>query len=506
MNRRDFLKEASLGAAGLALANPPRSRAAAQDDPASRKGSPSYPYRIAFGAWINDMRATPLPLENWPAPQLDDEAIESAIRAMDVQASAGFNYLDVWGLFATYGWPTDIVSACPPERRRRIEQLLQAAKQRGLRVVQGLGTYSWGYDQIIAADPEVRGKNPDGTPHPHAMCDAHPRSFEYVRKIIDFALGNFDFGGVHLESCDLGCCHCPQCAGKDGVVGYNVRLNQKTADYIRSKWPDKFLYVITINWVPAGQHFSPDERAKVLALGKHVDCIFDQGHTGYQVAEADRRAFITALPCAYGTSGGLWLYPDTRWDRESYFLPYAFQSGQAIQRQYADGVRGCMFYQGPVNNPGQEFMIACGGRFLRDPSRGVAEVVAEVLEKYYRPKNREALARLTRLFQTAEDSYFRQWSDERFRKGWGVPLPGEFKLDNRLFGTSPGPATYLKEPCLDAAGRKEYRKGLRSILTELPKLADAFEDGGRLHGIQRSLIVTLNLLNTVCYCLGESIE
>ena len=505
MNRREFLKDAVVGAAGLTLANHSPVAAAAPADKSPNRGS-SYKYRIAFGAWINDLRLTPLPLENWPAPQLDDTAIESVIRAMDVQAAAGFNYLDVWGLFATYGWPPDIVSACPPERRRRIERLVRAAKKRGLRLSLGLGTYSWGYDQIIAADPEVRGKNPDGTPHAHAMCDAHPRSFEYVRKIIDFTLGNFDFGAVHLESCDLGCCHCPQCAGKDGVVGYNIRLNQKTADYIKSKWPDKFIYVITINWVPAGKHFTPEEQSGVLALGKHIDCLFDQGHTGYQVAEADRRAFIGQLPCAYGTSGGLWLYPDTRWDRESYFLPYASRAGEAIQRQFADGVQGCMFYQGPVNNPGQEFMMACGGRFLREPSRGIEEVVREVLEKYYRPRNAEALKGLVRIFQTAEDSYFGQWSGERFQKLWGVPLPGEFKLDQRLFGTSPGPATYLKEPCLDAAGRKDYRKGLKAILTELPALSGTCHDGGRLNGIQRSAIVTLNLLNTVCYCLGEPIE
>ena len=93
---------------------------------------------------------------------------------MDVQALAGFNYLDVWGLFATYGWPMDIVSACPPERRRRIEHLVAAARQRGLRLVLGLGTYTCGYDQIIAADPALPGRKPDGTPHPDAMCDAHP--------------------------------------------------------------------------------------------------------------------------------------------------------------------------------------------------------------------------------------------------------------------------------------------------------------------------------------------
>jgi hypothetical protein len=506
MNRRDFLKAASMGSAAFAAVNPARLLAAENDPRSAKKSSPSYPYRIAFGAWINDLRSDPLPLENWPAPQFDDEAVQSAIRAMDVQAPASFNYLDVWGLFATYGWPRDIVSAVTPDRKARIERLIDAAKQRGMQVVLGLGTYSWGYDRIIAEDPAVRGKNPDGTPHAHAMCDAQPRAFEYVRKIIDFALGNFDFGGVHLESCDLGCCACPQCAGQDGVVGYNVRLNQKTADYIKSKWPDKIVYVITINWVPAGTHFNAEEKAKVLALGRHVDCLFDQGHTGYHIAEAERRQFIAELPCAYGTSGGLWLYPDTRWNRDSYFLPYPFRTGQAIRQQAQEGVRGCMFYQGPVNNPGQEAIIAVGGRLLREPSRRTEDVLGEVLEKYYRPRNAEALQGLVRLFQTAEEGYFGQWSAERFQKGWGVPLPGEFKLDQRLFGTSPGPATYLKEPCLDTAGRQAYRKGLKSILAEIPKLADLCDDSGRLGRIHRGVIMTLNLLNTVCYCLGEPLD
>jgi hypothetical protein len=289
-------------------------------------------------------------------------------------------------------------------------------------------------------------------------------------------------------------------------VGYNVRINQKTADYIKGKWPDKTVYVITINWVPAGRHFTAEQRGQVLRLGQHVDCIFDQGHTGYHVAEADRAQFVKELPCAYGTSGGLWLYPDTRWDRESYFLPYATRTGQALQRQYREGVRGCMFYQGPVINPGQEVMIAVGGRILSQPGRSLDEVLAEVLEKYYKPRSAKALKGLVRVFRTAEDSYFGNWSAERFQKVWGIPLPGEFKLDQRLFGTSPGPATYLKEPCLDVTGRREYRKGLKSILTEVSKLASECEDGGRLVRIRRSVIVTLTLLNTVCYCLGEPLD
>ncbi len=506
MKRRDFLKETALAAACLGVGGTTRLQAAEAASAPTNQGRAGYKYRIAFGARINDLRTEPLPLENWPAPQFDDTSVESAIRAMEVQGPAGFNLLDVWGLFATYGWPADIVSAVDAERRERISRLIQAADTRGLKVSLGLGTYSWGYDKIIAADPEVRGKNGDGSPHPHAMCDAHPRAFEYVRKIIDFTLGDFPFGAVHLESCDLGCCMCPQCAGRDGVVTYNARINQKTADYIKQKWPDKPIYVITINWVPAGKQFNAEEKARVVELSRHVDCIFDQGHTGYQVGAAERRDFIQGLHCDYGTSGGLWLYPDTRWDRASYFLPYPRRTGEAIRQQFQEGVKGCLYYQGPVNNPGQELMIAVGGRLLRDSARTVEEVLDEVLSRYYQPRNAEALTGLRRVVQTAEDSYFNGWAVERFQKGWGIPVPGEFKLDQRLFGTSPGPATYLKEPCLDAAGRKEYRKGLKSILAELPRLERQCQDGGRLARIQRSAITTLNLLNTVCYCQGEPLD
>jgi hypothetical protein len=84
-----------------------------------------------------------------------------------------------------------------------------------------------------------------------------------------------------------------------------------------------------------------------------------------------------------------------------------------------------------------------------------------------------------------------------------IRTPGEFKLDQGLWGTSPGPATYLREPCLDASGRKESRRGRRAILAELPKLEGRCNDGESMPKIRRSGIVILNLLNTICSCLGE---
>jgi hypothetical protein len=92
IKRRELLAAACSGAAAL-MASPHVAAAGLSPRPPDRPDEFAYRYCIAFGAWINDMRRQPLPLEDWPALQFDHETVESAIAAMDVQAAAGFNYL-----------------------------------------------------------------------------------------------------------------------------------------------------------------------------------------------------------------------------------------------------------------------------------------------------------------------------------------------------------------------------------------------------------------------------
>src|SRR5438105_3151651 len=121
MLRREFLKSAVIGGAALAVASVGDCDVFADASLAPADESNGFKYRIAFGAWMNDVRLTPLPLEDWPQPQLDDVTVQSLIRTMDVQRDAGFSAFDIWGLFATFGWPPDITSAVDAERRGRID-------------------------------------------------------------------------------------------------------------------------------------------------------------------------------------------------------------------------------------------------------------------------------------------------------------------------------------------------------------------------------------------------
>jgi hypothetical protein len=228
----------------------------------------------------------------------------------------------------------------------------------------------------------------------------------------------------------------------------------------------------------------------------------DQGWNGTFVAEDQRKAFIKKLHCDYGTSGGLWVYHCGRWDRLSYFLPHPRRTAAAIRRHHEDGARGCMFYQGPVINPGVELNIALGGRMLVDTQRAVEDALEESIELYYQPRNAGTRKRLVELFLHGEEAYFGQWDPQRFR-AQGRSMPGELHLTD-LFGTSPGPAHFLMEPFLNSEGRRDYKKRLLGILQDLAGLEGQCGDGGRLGRIEKSITITLMILDSIRAARKES--
>ena len=506
INRRDFLAKASLGAASLALVNPTQLLAESGNRKSITKSSNAFDYRIAYGCWVNDMRLEPLPLEDWPAPQMDDETVRSVIKAMDVQSHFQYNCLDAWGLLATRAWPLNLGDGVDNDRRRRVKKIIAEAHNRGMKVIYGMGTYSWGYDKIIENDPSLTAKNRDGSLNKSALCDANPKSFEWVKNILDFVLSEFDFDGLHLESFDQGGCFCPECAGKAGIVEYHSRINGKTADYIRSKWPEKFINVIPTGWAnDSNERFTESDKKVIIELSKHIDGFYDQGWHGTYVPSEERAAFIKQLHCTYGTSGGRWIYPGQRWDRESFFIPHMQHQATAFKEQFAQGARGIMPFQGPVNNPGTEVNIACGGLMSYDTSQNIEDVVAQVIEELYCPQKDIAFKKLVLIFLKAENAYFNQWGDAvaRFRKYRNTGPAGEFYMDH-LRGDSPGPACYLTNPVyLDGTGRLAYKKELIALLSDLQMIERDFKDGGRIKALKRSMIITLTLLNTIMDAKGE---
>lgn len=412
-------------------------------------------YRTAYGAWINDMRNVGMPGERWPYPVLDDQAENDIINCIRLQGEAGFNIFTVWGLLVTWGWPCDIVSAVDSERRERVERIIEAAHGCGIKIMTGIGVYSWGFDEIVKNHPEVAGNNP------HAMCASKDESWEWMKKIIDFVMAEFPgFDGIHMESADLGRCSCEQCASHNDVQ-YHVMVNIKTADYIRENYPDKIIMASS-----CGFNGIPDETgdaAQVSELSRHID-YFIVPHLKFRDGKPPK--CMQNFHCEFGGSGDFWVYTPQRWERLRWFLPYPKHTGGSVKRMMQAGSGAIEYYMGPTINPGAEFNILFGGKMLSQPEKPIEQAALETIERLYRPKDDEAREKLAELFFDAEEAYVSN-SAYFCNDDWAL---GEFVLTSLhtidlneplYIGTNPECWNIVY---MTGEGRKAYKEALEGIM------------------------------------------
>jgi hypothetical protein len=494
IDRRKFIGISTTAGLGLLMGSPLNGRSA----PAKAEGE-GFRYRLAFDVWINDVRNEAMTLDNWPYGVLDDKTVDGIVRALDVQSAAGYNVVDLAGLWTTYAWPVDVEHVVDRDRQRRINQIVKAAHERRMKVVCfPSGILNWGFDEILKANPGL------GTDNKHEMNPLKEESWEWLYKVFDYAASNYDIDGFHLEAADQGRCKTAECLEKwPDNVAYYCYVTGRLADHLRQKYP-KMLLVATVQGFGSwGSSLTEDQRKHVVDLSSRVDCLFDQGHHGTYIPQSDWKEFIPTLHCAYGTSGGIWIYTNERWERTRWFLPYVQRTGKHMKELYEAGGRGVMYYQGPVENPSTEVNMAFGGRMMTSTERSVEDVLADTLEHLYRPKNNVALRKLVAIYEQAENTYFDQWNVERILEAINRPAPGNFHITNS-FGASPGAAEYLIEPYLDTKGRLQYKQGLISIFKEIVTIEDDCDDKGRIGRIKYGISETLVDINNIARCKNES--
>src|SRR6478609_5414831 len=143
----------------------------------------AFTHRCLYG-WISEFVNRPLP-GGWPQIPLDDETLSDFDAYFAMCQESGYNEVAVWGLFVDRRWPLDIASCVDADRRGRIARVLDAAHRRGLKVLSGLGLYSWGFNAIIEAHPHLSRTNRA------VLCPSVPESREWMERVVDFVLGGF---------------------------------------------------------------------------------------------------------------------------------------------------------------------------------------------------------------------------------------------------------------------------------------------------------------------------
>ena len=413
--------------------------------------SPAVPTRFnhrGYLGWITDLASNPDSSAAWPSMRLDTKLLKDYMGTFWSMRRLGFNEISIWGLYVSRAWPEDIASSVTRERGAHVETLIDDAHRHGVRVLSGLGVYSWGFDEIIRAHPKVSRGNPN------AMCASEPESWRWMQKVIDFVFQRFEIDGVSLQSADQGRCRCAQCKAFSDAE-YHALLNIRVSEYIRSRWPGKTIGVNS--W---GMKFEePETLPSLKKISEKVDYLIDVHDTSRKRDLGYRKNIIDSLSCDFGTLGGPQVEPPQHWERDRWFLPTLKNVAVHLQELFAEGGRACEYFFHIQVNPADEISFWLAGKVLSDPTRPWEKHLEDSIEELYRKTRKEIRDELAQIFLDAEQAYFRHLP---------ARMSGTISMEP-LVSDKPGPAIYLSKR-LSREQRAAYVSDLRGIKSRAEKL------------------------------------
>lgn len=409
----------------------------------------SFKFRVTDG-WLRDLAAEPTPHERWPCIIWDDQLLKDQIRFLDVQAEVDMTYNVVWGLFINRSWSVPFENIIDDQRAEMLKAFVNEVHKRKLKILSGIGIYSWGFDEIIKKVPEVSAG------HQSAMCAFSEKAWDWQRRVLDFIMDEkWNLDGVSMQSADQGRCNCEKCS-KLSPAEHHAKILIKSAEYIRSQRPEW-----TIGQASWGLRLDdPNEFEHICEISNAVDYMVEVQELS---AFTGRRKEITSkLKCAFGSVGGVFVEPPQHWDRLRWFLPCGISSAQALKSLWNDGGNAVEYFYRPFANPVEEVSWRIGAMILKSPSMPVESALTQSLEAVYGVSGSSA-DMLTDWFIRAENAYF---SHSNFQIGNG-PISLE-PLIWHEYPSEAGPPIYLDR--ISANDRLDYAKELEDLKAEFMRI------------------------------------
>ena len=406
-----------------------------------------FTYAVTDG-WLRDLASAPTPGERWPCIRWDETLLADQVRFLDVQAELGVTYNLAWGLFVDRAWPVPLEHVITDERTGRLRLFVDAAHARGLKVLSGVGIYSWGFEEVIAQVPAVSAG------HRQAMCPFRPEAWDWQRRVLDLLMDpRWGLDGISMQSADQGRCDCEQCR-RLSPAEHHAAILVRSAEYVRAQRP---------GWVIGQASWGlrldqPEELEHLRRIAEAVDYMVEVQEVS---ATTGRRAeLVGELSCAFGSVGGVFVEPPQHWDRLRWFVPCGLGSARALARLWGDGGRACEYFYRPFANPVEEVSWRTGARVLSAPTTPPEAALQQAVEAVYEVKGQAAEA-LADWFARGEQAYFGRAD---FRVG-----DGSLSLEPLIWDQdpqAPGPPVYLRDR-LSSTARAEYAQELKRLRGEL---------------------------------------
>jgi hypothetical protein len=412
----------------------------------------AFTFRVTDG-WLRDLASEPTPRDPWPSIRWDGKLLADQLRFLDVEAEMGVDINVVWGLFIDRAWPVPLTNVIDAERARRLRAFIDAAHQRGVKVLSGTGIYSWGFDEVISKVPAVSAGDA------RCMCGASAEAWDWQRRVLDFLMDpRWGLDGISMQSADQGRCPCPKC-NRLSPAEYHANLLVRSAEYVRAQRPG---WVIgQASWGLALD--KPEEFEHVRRVSQAVDYLVEVWEGSAAVGR--RRQIVAGLSCAFGSVGGVFVEPPQHWERLRWFLPGGLGSAGALRRLWDDGGRACEYFYRPFANPAEEVSWRVGARVLSAPTTAPEAALRQAVSSVYGPEGK-TLDRLTDWFIRGERAYF---SRSSFQVG-----QGSLSLEPLIWKENPaaaGPPVYLRDR-MSPEVRADYARELGRLKAELVSLRE----------------------------------
>lgn len=346
--------------------------------------------------WMIDMSRTPHAVP-WPSVVIDQQLIDDYNETLGFLYRSGMNEITIWGLFTNSFWEPEVSKTIDAVREVKVRAIISDAHRKGIKILCGLGIYSWGFDKIIKEHPEVKCPcNKD------VMDLSKPESWEWQKKVVDYLMDNFEFDGFSMQSADRGRCTCGEYKSISNLE-YHALLNQKVVNYIRSK--KKNCIIGISGW---GMNLgNPSDLKSIVKMTRNVDYLIDVEESALKGGESYRKELIEAIaPCVYGSTGTPNIEPIQALPRDQYFVPTLKRSCQRIKDLYLDGGRACETYVRTRGNIGDEVTIEVIATILNDPKKEIKTGLEETLKRIFQPTDDQTLKELATIYNNAEDAFF----------------------------------------------------------------------------------------------------
>ena len=102
--------------------------------------------------WFIDLSRTDC-RDEWPSIRIDSSLIDDYAETLDFLQRSNMTEISLWGFFTNKFWEPEVEKTIDRQRKDLVDKLLGMAHARKIKVLCGLGIYSWGFNKIIQENP-----------------------------------------------------------------------------------------------------------------------------------------------------------------------------------------------------------------------------------------------------------------------------------------------------------------------------------------------------------------